>query len=177
MARRTSVLWIVCSAVALAVVPVALAEHTQVPVVRVHAQTLVAAPPAAVWAWMTQGRNLVTWCPQWKAPVNAKASITRVGDVLEYTDEWGNGGRSVVTYMVKGKEMRVAHEPNKGDYMCQAKFVLEPSGAGTRVHLWDQYTDESPAGDMQATAQKMETELAGTLAALKRGVEGKVGQP
>ena len=173
MTRKTAVLWILSSVIVLAATPAAFADHTQVPVVRVHAQAQIAAPPAAVWAWMTQGKNLVTWCPQWKAPSNAKTSIAKVGDVLEYTDEWGNGGRSIVTYMVKGKEMRVAHEPNKGDYMCQAKFILEPVGAGTHVQLWDQYTDESPATDLQATAQKMETELAGTLAALKRGVEGK----
>ena len=173
MTRKVAVLWILSSVIVLAATPAAFADHTQVPVVRVHAQAQIAAPPTAVWAWMTQGKNLVTWCPQWKAPANAMASITRVGDVLEYTDEWGNGGRSIVTYMVKGKELRVAHEPNKCDYMCQAKFILEPVGAGTRVQLWDQYTDESPATDLQATAQKMETELARTLAALKRGVEGK----
>ncbi len=137
--------------------------------VRVQTQAQVAAPLAAVWAWMTQGKNLATWCPQWKSPTNVKVSITKVGDVLDYTDEWGNGGRSIVTYLVKGKELRVAHEPNKGDYMCQAKFILEPVGTGTRVHMWDQYTDESSATDMQATAQKMDVELARTLAALKRG--------
>jgi len=173
MARRVSVLWILSSAAVLATAPAAFAEHSQVPVVRVHAQSQIAAPPAAVWAWMTQGRNFVTWCPQWKAPANAKTSITKVGDVLEYTDEWGNGGRSIVTYMVTGKELRVAHEPNKGDYMCQAKFILETVGTGTRVHLWDQYTDESSATDRQATATKMDTELANTLAMLKKGVEGK----
>jgi hypothetical protein len=41
------------------------------------------------------------------------------------------------------------------------------------VHLWDQYTDESSATDRQATATKMDTELANTLAMLKKGVEGK----
>lgn len=173
MTRKAAVLWMLSSVIVLAVTPAAFADHTQVPVVRVHAQGQIAAPPAAVWAWMTQGKNLVTWCPQWKAPSNAKMNIAKVGDVLEYTDEWGNGGRSIVTYMVKGKELRVSHEPNKGDYMCQAKFILEPVGAGTRVHLWDQYTDESPAADLQATAQKMDTELSRTLAALKKGVEGK----
>jgi hypothetical protein len=42
------------------------------------------------------------------------------------------------------------------------------------VQLWDQYTDESSATDMQATAQKMDAELAKTLAALKQGVQGKL---
>ncbi len=173
MMRASVVRWTLSAVLLLAFESTAMAEHTRVPVVRVHAQAQIAAPPAAVWAWMTQGKNLVTWCPQWKAPANAKASITKVGDVLDYADEWGNGGRSIVTYMVKGKELRVTHEPNKGDYMCQAKFILEPVGTGTRVHLWDQYTDESSATDMQATAQKMDAELANTLVALKKGVERK----
>ena len=152
---------------------VAMAEHSQVPVVRIHTRADIAASPATVWAWMTQGKNLVTWCPEWKAPANARASITKIGDVLDYTDQWGNGGRSVVTYMVKGKELRVAHEPTKGDYICQAKFILEPDGAGTRVTYWEQYTDESLPTDVQATAQKMEAEIANMLASLKKGVEKK----
>ncbi|MEO5988204.1 MAG: SRPBCC domain-containing protein [Candidatus Eisenbacteria bacterium] len=173
MLNRISVVCFLSSALALATCPVAFAEHTQVPVARIHAQAQVAAPPAAVWAWMTQGKNLVTWCPAWKAPANAKSNISKVGDVLEYSDEWGNGGRSVVTYLRKDKELRVAHEPNKGDYMCQAKVILEPVGSGTLVHVWDQYTDDSPPADAQATAKKMETELANMLAALKKGVQGK----
>ena len=173
MSRRISIVSMLCLLVTTAAASAAFAEHSQVPVMRFHSQVEVAATPAAVWAWMTQGRNMVTWCPQWKAPANARMSITKVGDVLDYMDEWGNGGRSVVTYMVVNKELRIAHEPNKGDYMCQAKFVLEPMGARTRVHMWEQYTDESTPADMQATAQKMETEFSGTLAALKKGVEKK----
>ncbi len=173
MRNRISVVWLLSCAFSFATCSTALAEHSQVPVARIHAQAQVAAPPAAVWAWMIQGRNLVTWCPGWKSPANAKANISKVGDVLEYTDEWGNGGRSVVTYLLKNKELRVAHEPTKGDYMCQAKVILEPVGSGTRVHLWDQYTDESSPADAQATAQKMETELANMLASLKKGVQGR----
>ena len=173
MAGRVSILSMLSAGLLVVAASTARAEHSQVPVVRVHAQTEIAAPAAAVWIWMTEGRNLVTWCPQWKAAANAKANITKVGDVLDYTDEWGNGGRSVVTYLVKARELRVAHEPAKGDYMCQAKFVLEAVGPGTRVHLWDQYTDESSPTDMKATAEKMESELAATLAALKPGVEKK----
>ena len=147
------------------------ATHQQVPVMRVHAETEVMAKPEVVWAHMTTGKNLVTWCPQWKSPKNATVNLTRVGDVLDYTDEWGNGGRSVVTYLDRGKELRVAHEPTKGDYMCQGKLVLTPTEKGTKVVMWDQYTDESSATDMAATADKMDKELATTLAALKTSCE------
>jgi len=166
---RVSRLWIPVAALALA--SVVRAEHRQVPVMRVHAETEIAAKPATVWAQITTGRNLVTWCPQWKSPKNASVFLTRVGDVLDYTDEWGNGGRSVVTYLKKNAELRVAHEPASGAYMCQGKLILTPTGDGTKVALWDQYTDESSAADAAATAEKMEKELAETLAALKRGCE------
>jgi len=149
------------------------AKHSQVPVVRLHAEAEIAAPPATVWAHLTTGKNLVTTCPVWKSARNAAVSLAKVGDVLDFTDEWGNGGRSVVTYIVKGKELRVAHEPNKGDYMCQAKLILTPTATGTKVDYWEQYTDESSATDMDATAGKMETEMAQTLAAVKQGCEKK----
>jgi hypothetical protein len=107
----------------------------------------------------------------WKSPANAKINLTHVGAVLDFTDEWGNGGRSVVTYLAPGREIRVAHEPTKGDYMCQAKLILEPSPKGTMVHYWDQYTDESPPADLAATRKKMEAATESMLAALKKAAE------
>jgi uncharacterized protein YndB with AHSA1/START domain len=152
---------------------VASAKHVQVPVVRFNAEIEVSAPPSAVWSYMTTGKNLATWCPMWKSAGNARSGLNKVGDVLDFTDPWGNGGRSIVTYSVKDKEMRIAHEPTKGDYMCQAKFILTPTGSSTRVEYWEQYTDESKPEDMEATAKKMEADMQETLAALKRGVEKK----
>ena len=161
------------AALSLASASVAAASWKQVPVVRHEAEVEVAAPPAAVWAYVTSGRNFVTWCPQWKSAKNAAHSIVKVGDVLDYMDEWGHGGRSIVTYLAKDKELRVAHEPDDGSYICQAKFVLTPTPRGTRVLFWDQYTDESPAKDLQATAEKMRVEIDQTVAAIKKGVEKK----
>jgi hypothetical protein len=163
--------------VASAMIPLrALAEHQQVPVMRVHSEIEVQAKPGTVWSCLTNGRNLVTWCPQWKSSKNKFVSLTKVGDVLDYADEWGNGGRSVVTYIDKGKELRVAHEPTNGSYMCQAKLVLTPSGNGTKVQMWDQYTDESAPADMAATADKMDKEMDETLAALKKACESSPGR-
>jgi hypothetical protein len=150
---------------------VASAKHAQVPVMRLFASTEVMAPPSAVWSEITTGKNLVTWCPEWKSTRNASVNLTKVGDVLDYSDEFGNGGSSIVTYLVKDKELRVAHEPNKGDYMCQAKLILAPTATGTRVEYWEQYTDESSPRDMDATALKMETSMAQNMAALKKGCE------
>jgi hypothetical protein len=163
--------------VAAAMTPLlARAEHRQVPVMRVHSQIEVMARPGTVWSCLTTGRNLVTWCPQWKSPKNKFASLMKVGDVLDYADAWGNGGRSVVTYIDKGKELRVAHEPANGSYMCQAKLVLTPTEKGTKVEMWDQYTDESSPADMAATADKMDREMDETLAALKKTCESNPGR-
>lgn len=151
----------------------AIAAWKQVPVVRLTSETDIAAPAAAVWTHLTAGKNLVTWCPVWKTPANARAGIAKVGDVLDYTDEWGNGGRSIVTYLVRNRELRVTHEPTNGSYMCQAKILLEARGAVTHVTYVEQYTDESKPADLEATAGKMEGEMSATLAALKKAVERK----
>lgn len=151
----------------------AFAEWKQIPVVRLTSEADIAAPPVAVWTYLTTGKNLVTWCPVWKNASNAKVTIAKVGDVLDFTDEFGNGGRSVVTYLDRGKELRVSHEPTNGSYMCQAKLILAPRGAMTHVTYVEQYTDESKAEDLQATAGKMEGEMAATMAALKKAVERK----
>ena len=147
------------------------AEVKQVPVARLHAMAEITAPPATIWAHITRGRNLVTWCPVWKSAKNARINIMKVGDVLDFTDEWGKGGRSVVTYLARDVELRVAHEPTDGSYMCQAKLVLEPTGKGTRVHYYEQYTDESVQKDFDATAQKMQSEMEQSLLTLRKSVE------
>lgn len=143
----------------------------QVPVVRITVETEVAAPPSAVWRWLTQGKNLVTWCPIWKSPANARINLTKVGDVLDFTDESGSGGRSVVTFLAEPRELRVAHEPNDGSYICQGRIVLAAAGKGTHVTYTDQYTDESSATDRDATAGKMTAEMQLTLDLLRKNVE------
>jgi len=145
---------------------------TTVPTVRLTATTEIAAKPTAVWDYMTSGATLVTWCPYWKSPDNKNVDLDAVGAVLEFTDDWGGGGRSIVTYLDPGKELRVAHEPNDGSYMCQSKLVLTPGESGTKVVYDEQYTDDQDAKNREATAAKMQTSMEETLATLKSGVEG-----
>jgi len=148
------------------------------PPARVNTMRLVAeadvnATPTAVWSWITTGKNLVTWCPVWKSAQNTKVQIDKVGDVLDFTDEWGNGGRSVVTFLTPGKELRVAHEPDNGKYMCQSKLMLSPtSSTVTHVTYMEQYTEEQAADVADKNASGVQTQMQATLDALKVGVEG-----
>jgi len=165
---------IVLLALAVLSVPaLAGADPQEVPTVRLTAEAQIAAPPAAVWTQLTTGKSLVTWCPMWKSEANAAVNLSKVGDALDFTDDWGNGGRSVVTYLAKNKELRVAHEPADGSYMCQAKIILEPKDGGTVVRYVEAYTDESEAADRKATAEKMTADMASTLKALKAQAEKK----
>jgi uncharacterized protein YndB with AHSA1/START domain len=157
----------------LSVPAVAAAKPQEVPTVRLSAEAQIAAPPATVWTHLTTGKSLVTWCPVWKSEANSAIQLTKVGDVLEFTDEWGNGGRSIVTFLAKDKELRVAHEPTNGSYMCQAKLVLEPKAGGTLVRYIESYTDESAPADRMATATKTAAGMAATLNSLKAQAEKK----
>lgn len=64
--------------------------------VTVQAGAEIAATPAAVWGYIVSGRNMATWCSEWKTAANTSRTLTRVGDVLDYTDSWGHGGRSAI---------------------------------------------------------------------------------
>jgi uncharacterized protein YndB with AHSA1/START domain len=151
---------------------VASAAPVRVTTMRISAETTIAAPAEEVWKAMTVGESLITWCPKWKSDANRKIQLQRIGDVLDFTDVWGNGGRSVVTYLDAEKELRVAHEPTDGSYVCQAKFTLSPDAKGTKVVLVDQYTDEQDAAAVEATAAKVEAGLNEMLAALRSSVQG-----
>lgn len=164
----------VCLAALVTLAPVAGAAPApapkKVPMVSLSVQSRVAAPPGAVWAQITQGKNLVTWCPVWKSAANQKVNLSRVGDALDFTDAYGNGGRSVVTFYSKDRELRVAHEPNDGSYVCRARLTLEAEGGGTRVTFGEMYSDESKPADMAATAAKTRREMTESLEALARNL-------
>lgn len=154
---------------ALLVAP-AMANVTTITAVRVTHEVDVAAPPAEVWSRLTQGKNLVTWCPVWKSPANANVNLAKVGDALDFTDDWGNGGRSVVTFIEAPRELRVVHEPVDGSYICQGKIILSAGPAGTHIQWVEQYTDESPEADRAASAAKMADEIGQALARLQKSL-------
>ena len=151
----------------------ARAEMKQIQTARLHSQIHVDASQAAIWSYATRGANFVDWMPMWNRPRNAHVNLLRVGDWLDFVDEWNNRGRSVVTYVARNKEVRLANEPLDGSFLCQVKVMLEPEGRGTLVHLYEQYTDESPATEFSATAQKVQAAMDRALQSLKTEVEAR----
>jgi uncharacterized protein YndB with AHSA1/START domain len=151
----------------------ATAEMTEISMVKLDVSTQINATPSEVWTQMTTGKDLVGWCPYWKSDKNKKAMISKVGDTLDFTDDWGNGGQSVITFLDPDKEMRITHEPSNGSYVCQSRLVLEPSDGGTTVKYVEQYTDESDPEDRIATSVQMEKAMTAALAALKKMAEKK----
>lgn len=149
------------------------ARTSETPLVRIEITSTINAKPDAVWKWLIEGKNLVTWCPVWKSEANKQVKLSRVGDTLDFTDQWGNGGRSIVTFLLEKKELRVAHEPADGSYLCQSRVILTPAGSGTNLKWVEQYSDASVPADKAATAVKMETDITANLAALKAAIEKK----
>jgi len=132
----------------------------------------VKAPPAHVWAALTDGAKGQSWYPGWKGATGVK-SLAVMGASIAYKDEWGNPGKSVVLYAMKDKELRLAHVPDDGSYVCQVKFKLEPKGAGTMVTATDQYSDNLDVPLDKDTAATAKASMMKYLAALKAAAEKK----
>ncbi len=132
----------------------------------------VKAPPAQVWAALTDGAKIQSWYPGWKGATGVK-SLAVMGASIAYKDEWGNPGKSVVLYAMKDKELRLAHVPDDGSYVCQVKFKLEPKGAGTMVTATDQYSDNLDVPLDRDTAATAKASMMKYLAALKATAEKK----
>ena len=143
----------------------------EVRMVRITDEVEIGAAPGEVWGHMMSGASLIAWCPYWRSEANAEVTIGKVGDVLEFNDEWGNTGRTIITFVEKGKQLRMVHEPANGSYVCHATLTLKAAGAGTVVSYVEQYTDESSPDDAKATAASMGEQMAATLQTLKRVVE------
>lgn len=129
------------------------------------------ASPAQVWAALTEPAKAKNWYPGWKTAKETQALAT-VGQSLGFVDEWANAGRSVVLFVDKNKELRMAHMPNDGSYVCQVKFKVEPKGAGSFVTIVDQYSDDLNVPLDKDTAAKVKEGMMKYLAALKATAEG-----
>jgi len=134
----------------------------------------VKAPPAQVWMALIDGAKVQTWYPGWKGATGVKP-LNTIGASITYKDEWGNPGKSVVIYASKDKELRLAHVPDDGSYVCQVKFKLEGKGAGTMVTATDQYSDNLDVPLDRDTAATAKASMMKYLAALKALAEKPMG--
>jgi hypothetical protein len=91
--------------------------------------------------------------------------------MLDYVDEWNNAGKTVVIYLAKNRELRLAHVPNDGSYVCQLKIKLEAKGAATLVTFVEQYSDALDVPTDKDTALTAKNGMMKYLAALKAVAE------
>jgi uncharacterized protein YndB with AHSA1/START domain len=139
--------------------------------VTLQGQTEIDASPSKVWAALTNAETAQSWCPYWQN-ANPTASLDTVGRSIAFKDAWGNGGKSVVLYAEKAKELRIAHVPADGSYLCQSKFTLRGNGSGTVVSVTEQYSDNLDVPLDRDTAKQMSDEIEKYMTALKNIVEG-----
>ncbi|HEU4363929.1 MAG TPA: SRPBCC domain-containing protein [Candidatus Krumholzibacteria bacterium] len=133
---------------------------------------VIDAPATAVWSALTDADKAMSWCPLWKSAKNPQA-LTKVGNSIAFVDQWNNAGKSVVILADAGRELRLAHVPDDGSYVCQVKIVLAPSGSGTKVSVTEQYSDALDAPTDKDTALTMQKEIGSYLTALKSLAEKK----
>ena len=169
--RRTLLPTLFVTAACLALAGASRAEMKQITTVRLHSQIHVDAAAQAIWLFATRGSNFEEWMPMWNRPRDARINLVKVGDWLQFVDEWNNKGRSVVTYISRNKEVRLANDPEDGSFMCQIKLSLDSDAQGTNVHLYEQHTDENTAAELNATAQKVQASMDRELHSLKTEVE------
>jgi uncharacterized protein YndB with AHSA1/START domain len=124
------------------------------------------ASQSKVWSALTDAETAQSWCPYWQESRSSEP-MNAVGQSMAYKDSWGNGGKSVVIYAEEAKELRIAHVPNDGSYVCQVKFTLEGNGSGTMVSVTEQYSDNLDVPLERDTAKLVSHEIERYMTALK----------
>jgi len=79
----------------------------------------------------------------------------------------------VVIYVDAGKELRLAHVPDSGSYLCQARFTVSGQGTHTLVHVTEQYSDALDVPTDRDTAMISKQMIAKYLGELKVLAEKK----
>ena len=172
--RSTLVLLIlVCLTVGATVVVADNVSVSKMALVTVDGTIEIGAPPATVWSALTDADKVQSWCPIWTQPPMGAKSLATMGAMVAFKDEYGNTGRSVVIYVDPAKELRIAHVPDNGSYVCQVKFLLEGKGGATVVKVTEQYSDAMDVPTDRDTALTTKNGIAKSLTDLKAMAEKK----
>jgi uncharacterized protein YndB with AHSA1/START domain len=171
--RRTILLLVLVCALAALSVAADNVSVSKMALVTLDGSIDIAAPPAKVWAALTDADKVQSWCPLWTQPPAGGKSLATPGNTVTFKDEYGNVGKSIVLYAEPMKELRIAHVPDNGSYVCQVKFTLQGGENATTVKVIEQYSDEMNVALDKDTALKTKNEIAKSLADLKTLAEKK----
>lgn len=147
------------------------ATTSKMALITIRASVEIEAPIDNVWAAITQTDLAHAWYPGWKNAQGA-TSLNRVGNTIRFDDGYGNSGLSVVLYVDPGAELRVAHAPDNGSYICEVKFKLSQRPGKIIVEVTEQYSDDLAVPIDKDTAQMTKQEIEGYLGVLKTLSEG-----
>jgi uncharacterized protein YndB with AHSA1/START domain len=172
MKRSANGFWILALALVTAVpVRAGNVSVSKLALVTIDGAVEVSAPSAKVWSALTDADKAKSWCPLWKKAPAAPKSLATLGANIAFEDEYGNAGKSVVIFVEPGRELRLAHAPDNGSYLCQARFVLEEKGGVTVVRVTEQYSDALDVPTDRDTAASTRQAIAAYLADLKTQAE------
>ncbi len=121
----------------------------------------VAVPIAKAWALASSVDGFCALAGFIPDPAAKTKAFAKVGDSLPAT-MWTDKGTLIATMVTKGKELRVAWEPENAAYLCGKRIVLSPAGDGTKIEYWDRYTDDQANVDETAAVVTKETEAGVT---------------
>jgi len=117
-------------------------------------EVTIQAAPQAVFGMIT---NCEKHCALMGGKhISGSTTYSKVGSTSYTEIDGGDKGTEVVTYFKPSKEIRISFEPDNGTYLCGEKWVLTPSGNGTKVHYDETYTMSGP---MDANALNHCTEM------------------
>jgi uncharacterized protein YndB with AHSA1/START domain len=142
--------------------------------VTIDAAAEVNATVDKVWAALTETDMAHSWYPGWKRQnAGEMTAVIRVGEQIPFDDGWGNSGQSVVLFVDPHHELRIAHVPDNGTYLCQVKVRLTARAGKTLVEVTEQYSDDIDVPLDKDTAEMTRQEVAKYLAVLKKLAEGQ----
>jgi uncharacterized protein YndB with AHSA1/START domain len=128
----------------------------------------IAAPPEKVWKALTDAAGFGGFLKMDYKGGDKK--LEKVGDHAMYK-VWGDDADVVVSVAKPNQELRIALEPANASYICACRFVITPSGKGSKLMYMERYS-ESGAQSAEDLAKQVKDMNEG-LAKLKAAAEGK----
>ena len=130
-------------------------ENTQISGQEFKGQIEINAPPEKVWSVLT---NLKTFMDAIGFEfLSGKTNVNTVGDTARIK-VWSDKTTYLLTYVDVNKELRFALEPDNASYICQKRWILEPSGNKTILTLVDIYTESSKQSQESLNQQSADWE-------------------